>query len=148
MADIKSEQIMAAAFTALDAVATFTTFRAPLETIELADFPAVALYMGEDDPRGEDGFDNIGFYEGVMVLNCDCYVEKGTTNIESALNAVRKAAHIAIMADSTLGLSFVLDTKPIGADEPELSVDGERIVATMRVKFQVEYRANATDLST
>ena len=63
------------------------------------------------------------------------------------LNNISKEVYIAMLADRTLGQSFVMDTEWLGNSEPELSGESERVTASMDTVFAVTYRHSMTDPS-
>lgn len=151
MADHKAEQILAAVETALDANGTFATLRAPVDALsgQLQQIPAACIFMGEEIPRGDNGFEVIGSYRAVMTIYVDVWDEGDRyTNIETKLNELRKKVHIALMETAQLGLSFVMNFAPFGADEPELATDGEAISGKQRTIWIAEYSTDVTNPST
>ena len=151
MADHRIEQILAAIKTTLDADGTFSVYRAPLDALtgELSDLPSACVFAGEEIPRGDTGYEVIGSYSGIQTVYVDLFDQAtATENIETRLYALRKLVHIALMQSSRLGLAFVFNLVPFGADEPELSSEGSAISGKMRTNWLVEYRSNVEDPST
>lgn len=151
MADHRAEQILAAVKTTLSNVNSFETLRAPLDALsnELQEVPAVCIFMGEDPLQDDDGFQVMGSMRSIMTVNIDLWDQADRdTNIETKLNQLRKDVHIALMATPRLGLSFVIDFRPFGADEPDLSPDGEAITGMRRTIWIAEYNSSVTDPST
>lgn len=150
MADHRIEQILEGFRTTLTAVGTFTVYRAPLDALtnSLSDLPCACIFAGEEEPRGDNGYEVIGAYSGIQTVYVDLF-EQGdvTSNIESKLYELRKSVHIALMQSTRLGLSFVFNLVPFGSDEPELSTDGSAISGKMRTNWLVEYRSNVEDPS-
>lgn len=150
MADHRVEQILEGFRTTLEADGTFSVYRAPLDALTntLSDLPSACVFAGEEEPRGDDGYEVIGSYSGVQMVYVDLFDQADvTTNIESKLYALRKLVHIALMQSSRLGLSFVFNLIPAGAEGPELSEDGNAISGKMRTNWLVEYRSNVEDPS-
>lgn len=150
MADHRVEQIMAAIITELESASGFDTFRAPVDAIsgDAPSLPAVCVFQGLAEPRGEDGFEVIGSYRERLTIYVDCW-DRGdqSVSVETKLNELRKLVHIELMTSSRLGLAFVFNVAPIGAEEPELSVEGSALVGKMRTNWLVEYSSSVTDPS-
>ena len=65
--------------------------------------------------------------------------------IVADLLTIREQIHIAIMADTTLGLSHVIDCLPTGATPPEITGDHETPAATMQIGWEVTYRTSTNN---
>lgn len=63
------------------------------------------------------------------------------------INVISKEVYIAMMADRTLGLDFVIDTQWLGNTEPELTGDSEAVTVRMDMLFTTTYRHSLTDPS-
>lgn len=143
MADHRAEQIMQAFVAALGTTSEFVTLRAPQDDVN--QFPSVSVYMGSESPLGETGYEIPHTYSAV--LNVVCVVSVRSTTPETALNAAKKALHIAIFQDQRLGLPFVIETMLSDADEPEIDDDGEGLLAQQTVNYEVKYRTSVADRS-
>jgi len=66
---------------------------------------------------------------------------------ETQLLGLRKETHINIMSDITQGLSFVIDTKAMGAQQIEFGSEGEHVIAMMRTVWRIKYRTSISDPS-
>jgi hypothetical protein len=150
MADHRAEQILAAVETALLVDGTFEVLRAPVDALSgtLQQIPAACIFTGESPPVDDDGFSVMGSLRSEMTGYVDVWDQADrSTNIETKLNDLRKKTHIALMMTARLGLSFVIDFRPIGADEPELSTDGEALTGKQRTLWIAEYNSSVTDPS-
>jgi len=150
MADHRVEQILVAIETTLKADGTFSVFRAPLDALQnnLQDVPAACIFLGEEIPRGDTGFEVMGSYSAAVSVWVDVWDQADqSTNIETNLLELRKLVHIALMQSTRLGLAFVFNLAPLGADEPELSSDGSAISGKLRTNWLVEYRSSVEDPS-
>lgn len=150
MADHKAEQILAAIETTLLADGTFSVFRAHMDALRnnMQDIPAVCIFLGEEIPRGDSGFEVIGSYSPSMSVWVDVWDQADqNTNIETKLLELQKLVHIALMQSNNLGLGFVFNVAPLGADEPELSAEGQAISGKRRTNWLVEYRTDVEDPS-
>ncbi len=70
-----------------------------------------------------------------------------TPNYEENQLALRKETHIRIMADTTQGLAFVIDTIPAGAARPEYDGEGDQVDSVMRTTWRIKYRSSLKDPS-
>lgn len=115
---------------------------------EEGELPAISIDFGEDSPLDDDGASNLAFLDSLVSVMATIYT-RGSEEIEvrRALMAARTAMHIAIMADRTLGLSFVVDTRYGGADEPEINAETEYLAGRLVCRWAVHYRMNITDPS-
>ncbi|MCK7495176.1 MAG: hypothetical protein MZW92_31845 [Comamonadaceae bacterium] len=67
-------------------------------------------------------------------------------DIEPQLNLMRKEITIALQADVTQGLAFVIDTQE-GEAVPDRSGAGDQPAGTLRLRFVLRYRRLRTDPS-
>jgi hypothetical protein len=111
MADHRAEQIMDAVATLLAGLATTGSniTRDRVYPIEPSITAALSLYMGVDDPAATD--DQSWFIMNTFLnFRIDIQVAvKSTTVISQTLNQIRKEITIALQADPTLSLGFVVD---------------------------------------
>ena len=70
---------------------------------------------------------------------------KTTGVLDTLLNQIRREVWVAMMADRTLGLPYVIDVRPLGDNEPELSDELEKGAARQRLFFLVKYRHSVAD---
>ena len=146
MADAREEQITAAVKTAVTDLATTkgNVFRGRAYPLESSNLPALLVYMGPDTPAVELLENFIDWQLGIAV---EVYVQTVNGDIDTALAKIRKEVHAAIMGTPQLGLSFVIDTVPILAAEPEIEGEGKNQIGRRRLEFVVTYRTSRTDIS-
>lgn len=113
--------------------------------IEAGDLPALSVYMGPDEPIGDDGPTNVQFQDSNLEIRVTAHVKTPSTQVDTLLTQIRREVHVAMMADYTQGLSYVMNTIPLGADEPDLSGEGEQPSATMDMNWLIRYRAPILD---
>lgn len=142
---MRTEEILDAVVTALTDLTTTQkrVKRAQVYNSSDDDLPGLAIYMGPDVLADELLFSYIDWELTIFV---DVRV-KTRSQIDELSNTIRGEVHAALMAAPTLGLSFVHDTKPVSAGEPELSGDGEQPIAVQRLEFAVTYRTSRTSLT-
>lgn len=146
----RAESILAAVESTLDGDDSFAVLRSPVDALnwELQQVPAACVFMGEEIPRGDNGFEVMGSYDAVMTIYIDLWDQADqSTNIETKLLELRKLTHIQLMQSNRLGLSYVINIAPFGAEEPELSPDGRALTGKLRSLWIVEYRTSVTDPS-
>lgn len=110
--------------------------------------PAVIVQMGDDEPFTDTGVSVIPFIDSLLDVTCTL---KATgvdePEIMGALLELRRQVHIALMADRSLGLGFVIDTRYQGATQPEIERESERMVGSYATRWTVHYRMNILDPS-
>lgn len=67
--------------------------------------------------------------------------------LDELLLAVHAESYVAIMADATLGISYVIDTELQGMNEPDYIADGRRPILTAVFTWRVSYRHSYLDPS-
>ena len=152
MADARSEQIMSAVETALAGLTTTgaNVQRGQVYPHQAADLPALGIMTGDDVPAAEYQTARLDWLltvivEAVAGIDAD-YTTQAST-IESTLAQIRKEVHIALFADHTLGLSFVLDIQPGAVGQPLLDREGQIPLGSLTMLFVVNYRTSRTDIS-
>lgn len=152
MADLRAEQILAAIEPLITGLAMTgqNVQRGQIRSHEAEKLPALSLTMGQDVPANEY-ITGVIDWELTVVIEATASVPAAYTATESGLdgdlNQIRKEVYLAIMADHTLGLDFVIDIQPGPANEPILSGDGALPVGSQAHEFVITYRANRSDLS-
>ncbi len=146
MALAREEQILAAVTTVVTGLATTGTnvFRGRAYPLESNDLPGLLVYLGPDTPS-QDLMES--FIDWQLGVGVECYVQSATTTLDTTLAQIRKEVHAAIMATPRLGLSFVSDTAPGPAAEPEIEGEGSKPVGRRRLEFIVTYRSSRADIS-
>ena len=141
---MRTEQIMDAVVAALTDLTTTETRvnRAQVYHSSNDELPGLAVYMGQDTLTDEL---QTSFIDWQLTIFVDSRV-KTRDQVDELLNTIRSEVHLALMSAPTLGLSFVHDTKPVLASEPDLSGEGDQPIATQRLEFAVTYRTSRTTL--
>lgn len=108
--------------------------------------PAVVVSIGEDSPFDADGALTLNVIDSLLEINCQCVAQADDeTALLEALHEMRRQVHITLMADRSLALAFVIDTRYQGALAPEFSREAERMVGLLTTRWVVHYRMNITD---
>jgi hypothetical protein len=110
------------------------------------ELPAAVVSIGEDSPLDDDGASNLAFLDSLLTADCELVVQASNEeDAASDLMDLRRDQHVAIMADRSLGLSFVIDTRYQGASAPEFEQLAEFTAARMTTRWLVHYRMNIAD---
>ena len=125
MADHRAEQIMTALLAKLQPLATtgYSVHRARVYALTSDQVPGISLFMGPDEPV-DDTIQTWSQIDSQLTVYIDAHVRDANT-AETDINRIRKEVVLAIMADYSLGLSFVLDAVEGPASEPERSGEAE-----------------------
>lgn len=148
MADHRAEQIMSAIETLLTGLTTTgsNVKRDRVYSWDTANLPALSIFQGDDTPIPyadrnyfQDDFE--------LTVHIEMHAENADTiPISTTLNQIRKEVIIAIQADYTLGLSFVIDTEEQIASQPQIE-HINTTTATQVMDFTVKYRRSRADPS-
>jgi len=146
----RAQQIIAATAAALAAssslgAAVYTHRRLSLSD-EDQELPAVSVNYGSDDPLSDLGVTNIAFIDSLLELAVTL-VARGDSeqDVLDELLRLRAAQHVALMADRSLGLAFVIDTRYGGAAAPDVDVSLNRPAGALTCRWLVHYRMNLSD---
>ncbi|MEK9725756.1 MAG: hypothetical protein VW405_20050 [Rhodospirillaceae bacterium] len=148
MADHRAEQIVQAVITKVTGLTTTGSRVYRSRTADLADanLPALVVFMGPDQPRSDGGSSSFRYLDGDLTVAIEAVVkETSDTAAEQKLNLIRKEVAIALQADVTQGLSFVLNTTE-GTATPDLE-RSDKVRGSMRMDFVFHYRRSRTDPS-
>lgn len=147
----RAEQILdaaSAAITAGEFRGTVFKHRAQSLSQKDGELPAVSVDFGDDPPLDDSGADNFAFLDSLLGIETTIYLKDDEEQkVRTALLNARTAIHKALMADRTLGLSFVIDTRYGGAERPLVVADSEFVTGQLICRWRVHYRMNITDPS-
>lgn len=147
--DHRVEQIMVAIVGKLTGLATTGThvFRGRIYEVPEANLPALLVYQGADQPRTDGGSSSFRYLDGDLSVQVEAAVKvPHGTQPETVLNQIRKEVTVALQADVTQGLGFVMDTNE-GAAVPDLTGEGDKPTARLRMEWVIRYRRSRTDPS-
>jgi len=102
----------------------------------LTTVPALVIEKGADGAVEER---NAAFQDRELSVQITAVVE-AAEDLESALNTVAAEVYAAMMADTTLGLGYVLNTTFVNDSAPIIETGGELPLAFMAIDFSVMYR--------
>lgn len=147
MADHRAEQIADAIVVKLTGLATTGTncFRGRVHELPDSSLPALCVYVGADVPRSDGGSSSYRYIDGDLTVMVEAVV-KASSGVDSTLIQIRKEVTIALQADVTQGLAFVMNTEE-GAATIDLNGDGDKPVGRLRMDWTFRYRRSRTDPS-
>lgn len=137
--------------TTLEADAAITAgsvYRSRVDPFPDTDLPAYNIEIGPDTPLNELGPDNLAFIDWSQAIFIDLYAKSIAAQIDDVFLDMRAFVHRAIMADVTQGLSFVLNTIPLGGEEPVLDTSAEQKTMVYRTGWEFRIRTSIDDLET
>lgn len=111
------------------------------------ELPARSIRMGEDSPVDDgDGMSNFTFIDSRLTIEIDHKLDDPDeqTALERLIE-MRRETHVALMADDTLGLAFVIGTYYGGADAPLRDAEKSLVAGVLTSRWFVHYRSNKAD---
>lgn len=107
---------------------------------EQAEFPALTVNYGTDSPTEVVGdFESIG--SALELILTAFFVGETEQEVLEGLLSLRTQTHISLMADQSLGLSFVSQITYGGADAPVLQ-QAERMLGAQTFRWTPHYTMN------
>lgn len=140
----RAESVVARVVTNVTGLTTTgsNVYRGKLTPIAETVSNALRVYLGEDKMLGE-------YSQSLMDWELTVYVESfaksPTAQIDTQLNLIREQVTIALQADYTQGLAYVLNTIEGDAAEPELSAEGAQAMGSQRLEWKIHYRRSRTN---
>ncbi len=118
-------------------------------TIDEAEGSVMDIEIGSDDAVSEFGTDAVNHIDSVIRIYVDLYdyTHQDGRDLLGRLFQMRSEVHIALLADVTLGLSFVLSCRYMGTEDVETE-DGGRKLGALRSVWDIAYRMDFTDPTT
>ena len=104
--------------------------------------PALSVDMDAEQP---DATANMSVVDEALTVNITAYVRTTDGNLDTLLNTIRAEVYQALMADYTLGLSFVQRIEWGGRGQPQRSDGEQQPITQQTLKFIVHYRHSYTD---
>ena len=148
----RAQQIIDAMAATLAASSTLASAVYTNRRYSLADtaqeLPAVIIDYGADSPMSEFGATNVAFLDSLLEVAVHIVVRADTEqDVLIDLMNRRVAQHIALIADRSQGLAFVIDTRYGGASAPDVDVSTDRPAGALTCRWFVHYRMNLSDPS-
>ena len=80
-----------------------------------------------------------------LTVTIDSYTKSPTAQIDTQLNKIREEVTVALNANYTQGLAYVLNTAEGDAGAPEVSGEGEQASGGQRMAWKFRYRRSRTN---
>lgn len=110
------------------------------------EMPAITVNIGEDSPVSDQGNDNLAFIDSLLTVEIVGYfIAPDEADVKRELFRQRRYAHVALLADPTLGLPFVMGTQYGGASKPEIDSSTQQCAGSLEAPWRVPYRMNIAD---
>lgn len=140
----RAESVMAAVVTKVTGLTTTgaNVYRGKSTPIAEGVNNALRVYMGEDTMLGEYSH---SLMDWELTVYVESFARSPTAQIDTQLNLIREQVTIALQADYTQGLGYVITTTEGDADEPELSAEGAQAMGTQRLTWKIHYRRSRTN---
>lgn len=144
----RSDQIIAAAAQVIRArvepmgIHVYAHRRMSLDP-ESDELPAISVDHGSDEPADQE---TTHFIDSNLTVQTTSIVASfDEIELRRQLIALRREAHIALLADWTLGLDFVVSVTYGGAEAPEFGVQGSKMIGVLTSSWIFYYRMNRFD---
>lgn len=138
---MRSEDILNGLVTTLTGLTSTgsNVFREQAYDIDSAELPALVIYEGDDMVEQELSQSLIDWD---LTIDIDATVRGDRDSVTTDLNTIKNEVQVALMADYTLGLSFVKMIQVVKSDAVLLSVNGDMPIAKKRLTYGIKYRTN------
>jgi len=146
MADHRAEQIAVELEVILSnlSITGENVFRGRVHSLDDNQIPALAFFIESEQPL--EVYNN-NLQDRLLEFMIEGYVKTtDADSIDSQLNQIRKDVTIAINADRTLGLAFVVDTME-GEARYQLEGEADQNIGSVTMQWSVHYRRSITDPS-
>ncbi len=103
--------------------------------------PSHSVYLG----RSAATIENTAIVDQAQLIRDEVTVKGREEELDAAMLNIHREAYVAIMADITLGLPYVIDTFLLDMAEPEFIDDGRYAIQSAVFTWQVNYRHSYQD---
>jgi len=103
--------------------------------------PSHSIYLGQSTAE----INNTSIVDQAQIIRDEITVAGREEELDAELLNIHREAYVAIMADITLGLPFVIDTFLVGMAEPDYNDEGRYAIQTAVFTWQVNYRHSYLD---
>lgn len=107
------------------------------------EYPSISVSLGPDDRLTKSS----AFIDWDLNIYVDVYIASTDADVDTPTQQIRTEVHKALMADTTLGLGFVVEVEPLGQQEPQHSDASDLYTSVTRLPWSVRYRSNVADPS-
>lgn len=148
MAAHRAEQIAAAVVATVTGLTTTgaNVFRGRALPLEAAKVSALVVRTISDAPSNEGGSSSFRFLDRELTIAISGHAFGTQADVETTLNLIRKELTIAMQADHTQGLSFVIDTDELDT-EYSIQPEGDKIMGIVETQWELLYRSSRQDPS-
>lgn len=110
---------------------------------ESDELPAISVDFGPDEPADQE---TTHYVDSKLTVQATAVAASfDEIELRRQLLELRREAHIALLADETLGLEFVVQATYGGADEPEFGTSGAKLLGVLTSSWIFYYRMNRSD---
>lgn len=144
----KAEQIIVAVVAKLTGLASTgaNVFRGRVYELPETSLPALRIFQGTDRAAIDGGSSSFRYLDSEISVRVEAVAKTSATQIDTLLNQIRKEVTVALQADVTQGLSFVMDTSE-GMADIDLDGEGDRPTGVLKMEWSILYRRLRTDPS-
>lgn len=138
------EQALSAFLTRVTSLSTTgaNVVRGRVYNIAEADLPHLSVFQGDEEPVIADNEDESvlirAYYDVEILVQISVNAVSGV--LETTMNLICKEISNAINADSTLGVTGVIDCFEVGTSQPELTGEKEKRTGQMGMVWKARYR--------
>jgi hypothetical protein len=111
--------------------------------VDQDELPAISVDFGEDNPAQE--LTGAYFDSLLSVQIAAIAAASEETDLKTELLDLRRRIAVALMADRTLGLAFVVNTHYGGTEAPQIDASVDPILGELVSVWNVYYRMNIAD---
>ena len=111
--------------------------------VPVADANALLVFQGDDEIDEERS--TIFVVHSDLEVNIDVFAKEATAQVDATLNKIRREVAIALGADVTIGLAFVKGMLEAGTEIPDVSDEGDRPAANLRLIWEASYQRSRSD---
>ncbi len=99
--------------------------------------PGLLVYLGPDRV-----LQNLSqsFVDSEIALTIEARVKSASSQVDTLLNAIRSEVTVALLANYTQGLAYVLDTEEGDVAAPDISGSGDQPIGSLKMEWRVKYR--------
>lgn len=110
---------------------------------ESDELPAISVDHGPDEPVEPE---TTIYIDSLLTVHTTAIVTSfDEVDLRRKLLELRREAHVALLADETLGLDFVVHAIYGGAEEPDFGVVGKKLIGVLTSNWTFYYRMNRSD---
>lgn len=117
-------------------------YRGRVYPVQAGELPCLLVYMGGDEIVARM---SNALIDSSLTIYVEALTRSASSQIDTLLNTIREQVTIALAADHTQGLGYVIDSIEGDTPQPELSGEGEQIAGSLRMEWKFIYRRSRTN---